>query len=37
MEMSGGWERKLINQVLKKQTDHRVAAETQGISFPFIL
>lgn len=35
--MSGEWERKLINQVLKKQTNYRVAAETWGISFPFIL
>lgn len=37
MEMSGGWERKLINQVIKQQANHRVAAVTQGISFPFIL
>lgn len=35
--MSGGWERKLINQVLKQQANHRVAAETRGMSFPFIL
>lgn len=34
--MTGGWERKLVNQVLKQQANHRVAAETQGIFFPFI-
>lgn len=33
MEMSRGWERKLINQVLKQQAHCRVAAETQCISF----
>lgn len=34
--MSTGWEKKLINQVLKQQTNCRVAAEVQCISFFFI-
>lgn len=35
--MSGGWERKVINQVLKQQANCRVVAEAQCISFFFIL